>query len=182
MKPIWPLMSEHRLIERMVKLLDKELQSMKKTSSVKTNIISLGTDFFKIYADRTHHGKEEDILFKELSTKQLSTTENQMMECLIQEHIWARQAVTRLIDANSRYIRGDTTAMKEMVYELEKLVKFYPLHIEKEDRHFFVPVMAYFSETEQRSMLERFWDFDRKIIHEKYKKVVEEMEWIGQCQ
>ncbi len=176
MKPIGPLMTEHRLIERMVRLLDKELQNMKKTSSVKTNFISIGTDFFRIYADRTHHGKEEDILFRKLSKKRLSTTENQMMERLIQEHIWARQAVTRLVAANSRYIHGDTAALKEMVYELEKLVKFYPLHIEKEDKHFFIPVMAYFSKTEQRAMLDEFWEFDRKIIHEKYKKVVEEIE------
>ncbi len=176
MKPIGPLMTEHRLIERMVRLLDKELQNMKKTSNVKTNLISIGADFFKTYADRTHHGKEEDILFKELSTKRLSTTENQMMERLIQEHIWARQAVAKLSAANSRYIHGDTAATEEMVYELEKLVKFYPLHIEKEDKHFFVPVMAYFSETEQRTMLEAFWEFDRKIIHEKYKNVVEQIE------
>ncbi len=179
MRPIGPLMTEHRLIERMVRLLGKELQNMKKTSNIKTDLICIGTDFFRIYADRTHHGKEEDILFKELSAKRLSTTENQMMERLIQEHIWARAAVARLFAANSRYIHGDTTVIKEMVYELEKLVKFYPLHIEKEDKHFFVPVMAYFSETEQRAMLDEFWEFDRKIIHEKYKKVVEEIEKTG---
>lgn len=179
MKPIGPLMTEHRLIERMIRLLGKEFRNMKNLSNVKTNVISIGVDFFRIYADRTHHGKEEYILFKELSTKRLSTTENKMMERLIQEHIWARQAVTKLFAANSRYIHGDMTAMEEMIYELEKLVKFYPLHIEKEDKHFFVPVMAYFSETEQRAMLEKFWEFDRKIIHEKYKNVVEEIEKAG---
>ena len=176
MKPIGPLMTEHRLIERMVRLLDKELQNMKQASGVKTDVISIGTDFFRIYADRTHHGKEEDILFRELSKKRLSAEEKQMMERLIQEHIWARQAVTKLCAANSRYIQGDREALNVMVYELEKIVKFYPLHIEKEDKHFFIPVMAYFSEAEQQAMLEEFWEFDRKVIHEKYKKVVEERE------
>ena len=76
-----------------------------------------------------------------------------MMERLIQKHIWARQAVTKLFAANSRYIHGDTAALKEMIYELEKLVEFYPLHIEKEDKCSFIPVMAYFSGTEQRAML-----------------------------
>jgi hemerythrin-like domain-containing protein len=172
-------MKEHRLIERMVRLLGKEWQNMKDTSNVETNLISIGTDFFRIYADRTHHGKEEDILFKKLSTKRLSTEENEMMERLIQEHIWARQAITKLSVANNRYIHGDTEALKEMVYELEKIIKFYPLHIEKEDKHFFVPVMAYFSEAEQQAMLEEFWEFDRQLIHEKYKKVVEEIEKTG---
>ncbi len=176
MKPIGPLMTEHRLIERMVRLLEKELRNMVENSNVKTNLITIGTDFFRTYADRTHHGKEEDILFKQLSTKQLSATENEMMERLIQEHIWARQAVKKLSAANSRYISGDAEAMKDMIYELAKIVEFYPLHIEKEDKHFFVPVMAYFSETQQQAMLDEFWEFDRKIIHEKYTSIVHEIE------
>ena len=63
-----------------------------------------------------------------------------------------------------------------MIYEIEKLVKFYPLHIEKEDKHFFIPVMNYFSTKEQSVMLEKFWVFDRNMIHEKYRKIVEENE------
>lgn len=63
-----------------------------------------------------------------------------------------------------------------MMYELEKLVKFYPVHIEKEDKHFFIPIMQYFSDAEQSAMLEEFWVFDKGMIHEKYKRVVEENE------
>jgi hypothetical protein len=36
--------------------------------------------------------------------------------------------------------------------------------------------MYYFSEEEQQAMLAEFWEFDRKMIHEKYKKVVEQAE------
>ena len=64
MKPIGPLMWEHRLIERMVKLLKKELIKIKEIDKVDTNFILIVVDFFRTYADRTHHGKEEDILFK----------------------------------------------------------------------------------------------------------------------
>ena len=52
-----------------------------------------------------------------------------------------------------------------MLYEVEKLVKFYPMHIEKEDKHFFISVMNYFSAKEQSAMLEQFWVFDRNMIH-----------------
>ena len=46
MKPIGPLMIEHRLIERMVKLLAAELENIKKTSDVNTSLINAGVDFF----------------------------------------------------------------------------------------------------------------------------------------
>ena len=176
MKPIGPLMIEHRLIERFVKLLSAELENMKRTSDVKTSFINVGVDFFRTYADRTHHGKEEEILFRELTQKQLSVGDKTMMQRLTQEHIWARQAVSKLFTANSRYIKGDKDVLKDMIYELEKIVKFYPLHIEKEDKSFFIPVMKYFSEKEQSAMLDEFWEFDRGMIHEKYKGVVEEKE------
>jgi hemerythrin-like domain-containing protein len=163
MKPIGQLMTEHRLIERMVRLLDKELQSTKKTSNTKTNLISIGVDFRRIYADRTHHGKEEDILFKELSTKRLSAKENQMLERLIQEHIWARQAVTKLFAANSRYIHGDTMAMEEMVYEPEKLVRLYPLHIEKEDKHFLCLLWPTFQRLSSEPFLRSFGNLTENL-------------------
>lgn len=179
MKPIGPLMIEHRLIERMVGLLDAELRKMKSTGEVDTHLVSVGIDFLRTYADKTHHGKEEDILFKELAGKSLSDEEQRTMQRLIQEHIWARQTVGKLAAANGRCRRGETAALQTMIYELGKIVEFYPRHIEKEDKHFFIPVMDYFSGAEQQAMLDRFWEFDRKMIHEKYRRVVEEEEAIS---
>ena len=180
MKPIGPLMIEHRLIERMVALLGGVLETMKKKMEVNTDLINAGVDFFRTYADRTHHGKEEEIFFRDLSMKELSAEARKMMERLIQEHIWARQAVMKLAAANTRYVRGDRDALKDATYELEKLVKFYPIHIEKEDKEFFLPVMKYFSVQEQNAMLEEFWKFDQSMIHEKYRKMVKEEEMAQQ--
>jgi hemerythrin-like domain-containing protein len=176
MKPIGPLMIEHRLIERMVKILATELGNIKKASDANASLINTGVDFFHTYADRTHPGKEEEILFRELTTKQLSVEDNEMVQRLLQEHVWARQAVSKLSAANGRFIEGDEDALKVMIYEIEKLVKFYPMHIEKEDKHFFIPAMDYFSKKEQSAMLDEFWLFDRNMIHEKYQKIVEENE------
>ena len=176
MKPIGPLMIEHRLIERMVSLLSQALETMKKTNQVNAVFISTGVEFFRTYADRTHHGKEEEIFFRDLSMKEMSSEDKSMMERLIQEHIWARQAVTKLAAAHGRYVSGDRDALKAMIYELEKIVTFYPIHIEKEDKEFFLPVMRYFSKQEQQAMLDEFWKFDQSMIHEKYRTMVEEEE------
>jgi hemerythrin-like domain-containing protein len=137
MKPIGPLMIEHRLIERMVFLLSGALETMKKTNAVNTGFISAGVDFFRTYADRTHHGKEEEILFRDLSMKGLSAEDSKMMERLIQEHIWARQAVTKLAAAHGRYVRGDRDALTDMIYELEKIVTFIPSISRRKIRIFF---------------------------------------------
>ena len=43
---------------------------------------------------------------------------------------------------------------------METLIKRYPVHIEKEDKHFFIPSMEYLSMQEQTAMLEEFREFD----------------------
>lgn len=87
MKPIGPLMREHRLIERMVNILNLKLIEMQKSHKVDIDFVHIAIDFFRVYADRTHHGKEEDILFKELAQKPLAVKDKETMNQLIQEHI-----------------------------------------------------------------------------------------------
>ncbi len=177
MKPIGPLMREHRLIERMVALLKGELARIKKEGEVDRLFIEKAVDFFRTYADRTHHGKEEDILFKALNEKKLSAEHRKIMDELVDEHVEARKTVGSLSESNGRYESGRSEAvLGEIVQCLEKLVKLYPEHIEKEDKHFFYPISDYFNREEQDDMLGEFWEFDRMMIHEKYRKLVEGLE------
>jgi len=71
MKPRGPLMIEHRLIEKMLHITSKELALIKKNKKVNSIFIDTFVDFIRIYADRTHHGKEEDILFTALGYKDM---------------------------------------------------------------------------------------------------------------
>ena len=137
MKPIGPLMREHRLIERMVKILEKELIKIKKTNGLNTNLVASGVDFFRTYADRTHHGKEEDILFRELAKKELTKEHKNIMNRLLEDHVFARKTVGALNEANTSVIKGNKGSIKEIISNLEKLVKLYPKHIYVEDKEFF---------------------------------------------
>ena len=86
MKPRGLLMIEHRLIEKMIALIRKEILKIKETNKVDVVFIDTAVDFIKIYADKTHHGKEEDILFVELSKKNLDPDHYRIMEELEDEH------------------------------------------------------------------------------------------------
>ncbi|MFX0144462.1 MAG: hemerythrin domain-containing protein, partial [Candidatus Hodarchaeota archaeon] len=138
--------------------------------------IDIAVDFIRMYADRTHHGKEEDILFRDLDKKELSPNHMKIMDELVEEHIWARNTVGKLVDAKNQYVNGDVKFIDDIVNLMKELVEFYPKHIEKEDKHFFIPVMKYFDVEEQKDMLLEFWDFDKTLIHEKYQKVVENLQ------
>jgi hemerythrin-like domain-containing protein len=171
-----PLMIEHRLIERMIALLARVQERIETKNEVDPFLVDAAVDFIHIYADRTHHGKEEDILFKILETKELSPPDRLLMTELIQEHVLGRKTTRELVEANARYRDGDTTALAAIADSLGTLVNFYPKHIEKEDKVFFPAYMAYLSQEEDHEILNAFWEFDRKMIHEKYGAVVEQLE------
>jgi len=167
-----PLMIEHRLIERMLSVVQRTLERAGQAQSIDPYFVDAAVDFIRVYADRTHHGKEEDILFRDLLKKDLSQADRRVMNELIEEHVFGRNTTKALVKANTRYRQGDGAALAEVISHLETLVGFYPRHIRKEDRVFFPAVRAYLAEEEEQAMIAEFWEFDRKMIHDKYKAVV----------
>jgi len=166
-------MIEHRLIERMIAFIKDALVQIQSTGKVDPLFVDTAVDFVGMYADRTHHGKEEDILFRDLDERPLSANDRRVMNELIEEHIFGRQTTKALVDANNCYRIGDETALAVIAEKLKTLVDFYPKHIDKEDKMFFPASRAYFTDEEDQAMLAEFWEFDRRMIHEKYKSVVE---------
>jgi hemerythrin-like domain-containing protein len=169
-------MIEHRLIERMIALIKDVLVQIQSLGKVDPLFVDMAVDFIRVYADRTHHGKEEDILFRDLDKRSLSTDDRRVMNELVQEHVFGRKTTKALIDANTRYRNGDETALASIADKLQTLVDFYPKHIEKEDKVFFPACRVYFTDDEDQAMLAEFLEFDRKMIHEKYKAMVEGLE------
>src|SRR3990172_3977597 len=98
--PIDALMQEHRLIERMISQMQKELARMEETNDVNSKFVDVTVDFIKVYADRCHHGKEEGILFREMNSKRMSSEHVAMMRELINEHVYARKTTSTLAKAN----------------------------------------------------------------------------------
>ncbi len=70
---------------------------------------------------------------------------------------------------------GDLSALADIAEELQTLADFYPKHIEKGDKVFFPASRVYFTDEEDQAMLAEFWEFDRKLIYEKYKALVESL-------
>jgi len=175
MKPIGPLMREHRLIERMIAVISSDVISADRWKNQNHIFLDPVIDFLRTYADRTHHGKEENILFQKLVLKDLIPEHKRIMHELVQEHQIARRTVDSLVAARERYSHGEQRAIGDIQVLTRKLIDLYPPHIDKEDHHFFYPSMEYFSKDEQNAMLEEFMEFDRSMIHEKYQRLVEEL-------
>jgi hemerythrin-like domain-containing protein len=168
-------MREHRLIEKMINAFMRHIDKVEVSKKVNPVVIDMAVGFVRTCADRTHHGKEEEILFRDLAQKNLTPELKKIMQELLDEHMWGRKTTGMLVAAKEKYLQqGDERKLSEIIDLARQLGGFYPKHIEKEDKQFFYPCQEYFNKDEQGKMLAEFWEFDRKMIHEKYNKVVEE--------
>jgi hemerythrin-like domain-containing protein len=164
-------MSEHRVIERMIRSMRRELDSIGSGYSPDYLFLLDAVDFLQNYADRCHHGKEEGILFRELSKKQLSPELAGIMAELIEEHKAARANVRRLQEAVRSGING-APRPEDLRESMAALIDSYPKHIQKEDKRFFIPAMGYFSEQEQAAMLAESERFETGLLHQIYHEMV----------
>lgn len=179
MKPRGPLMIEHRLIEKMLEVVKNQISFIDRENSIDPVFIDAAVDFIRTYADRTHHGKEEDIMFRELAKKSMALEDEKVMRELVDDHKYARQVVGELVQAKEQFLEGRQQALLAIREKLIVLAEFYPAHITKEDKVFFPNSEKYLSQKEQSIMLQEFWEFDQRMIHDKYRSVVEHLRLVG---
>jgi hemerythrin-like domain-containing protein len=174
MNPIGVLTGEHLLIARMVDLIETELEKIGQGKKADLIFIDGAIDFAKNYADLCHHGKEESILFENLSMKRLLPEHKKLMDELVLEHIQNRRIINSLEMARDRYLKGDSDAVGPILTNCKTLAEFYPGHMTKEEKGFFAFSMEYFSRREQEEMTKEFWEFDKDLLLAKYLKFMDQ--------
>ena len=176
MKPIGVLMREHRIIEHMLTLLGKENDAMKASGKIHMDFLTTAIDFFKMYSDKIHHGKEEDILFRRLSAKPLSIEHRRTISQLMEDHRTTRLYIRMLDGARDHFIHNSPGAILEIIGTVERILLLYATHIETEDKHFFYPSMDYFSDEEQALMIQDLFEYDKTLNKDKYESMVKQFE------
>jgi len=119
--PMKKLVDEHVLIKRWITLIPQVLELLNVESPEDLRIISEGADFIRSYADKFHHAKEEDILFKYFD-------ENlDVLRTMLKDHTKARSHVKALIEAVEKKDK------KGIVEHLNAYRELLTEHIKKED-------------------------------------------------
>lgn len=105
----------------------------------------------------------------------MNIDDKKMMQDLLNDHIISRKVVGELVAANKIYVTGDLASIGVIIDKLSFLLNLYPDHISKEDKVFFQNTEKYFSDEELDIMLDDFKEFDRRMIHEKYRRLYESL-------
>ncbi len=128
------LMEEHQNILKFTEVLRRICGSIIEGGEVPDKDLRDGILFIRNYSDAHHHGKEEEILFADMTRELGRIGENLIRHGMMVEHDLARLHVTELEQALDRYAKAPTKEDKvEIIGHAMSYANLLKRHTEKED-------------------------------------------------
>lgn len=133
MKSMEILKSEHRTIKNALdKIEEKAIEML--SGEIDEKFIRDSIYFIRTYADRHHHGKEEEILFKYMVEELGPTAEKLVRNGMLVEHDLGRFYILEAENALDEYMEEASDALRlKLVTNLMSYVYLLRRHIDKED-------------------------------------------------
>lgn len=182
MKLTQELVEEHKLIKRMINILESAVKKLEKGETVDLVMFEEAADFIRNFADKFHHAKEEEILFKEAVKKGMPEKDSPI-EAMLIEHDQGRNFVKGIIKATDRVKNGNKKAAKEIIENTKGYIELLKEHIDKEDNILYPLTERMFTENEKDKLLDRFKEANQKKGGEttvkKYRDMVIDFETKG---
>jgi len=155
-KALEVLYSEHEIIKSVINYREK-LTALSKSDSVKyKNIITGLIGFFRNYADKFHHYKEEKLLFP-LMCKKNEILKDSIIEEMLDNHQNFRKLVKSIESA------VESGNYEESSRLLNQYTEMLLDHIAVEDDELFQMAETLFEEGEMEKMYYDFQDIDREL-------------------
>ncbi|WP_309492787.1 hemerythrin domain-containing protein [Candidatus Hecatella orcuttiae] len=173
------LKEEHRMIKRMLKVLTAAAQKLEGGEEVSPAVFEEVIDFIRTFADRCHHGKEEQTLFPVLERRGLPR-EGGPTGTMRMEHERGREFVKAMAQAVERYRGGDEEAKHAIVANARGYVDLLTQHISKEDDVLYPLAEQVLGKKEHVELLEKFEEVEKTMVgegkHQQYIKLLERLE------
>lgn len=133
LQPTSELRSEHRVIERVLRVLGKLIS---REDSFEADALRECVAFFRLFADACHHGKEEDMLFPALERGGMPR-ESGPIAVMLHEHSIGRRLVSAMADTLATAESGDQAARVKFRVVAKEYIQMLTGHIWKEDNVLF---------------------------------------------
>jgi hemerythrin-like domain-containing protein len=181
MKPTEVMKEEHDGIKVMLSILEEICKKLDGNHHVDPAHLSDIVEFFKNFADKCHHGKEEDLLFTELQNYDLGEAK-ELVDELLKEHEQGREYVRNMSGGVDVYRGAGGEKPTGFIEQGRKYVEFLREHIRKEDDILWPVVDAKLGEEAQAKLVDEFEKFEVEKIgagkHDEYHELIHTFEKI----
>jgi hemerythrin-like domain-containing protein len=162
-QPTQILRDEHEIILRGLDLLADFSEKLNDGVPVAPDKLDSIIEFFRLYADKTHHGKEEALLFPAMVAKGFSY-ETGPIHCMMADHEQNRTLTRAMIAEISGMRAGDSRAPLRFAEAAHRYIQGLREHIQKENMVLFNMAEQVLLPSEEPSLLAQFHEVDNKEI------------------
>ncbi len=178
MKPTEALKNEHRVIEQVLDCLEAMARQAESQGKLDGPAARKALDFFRNFADRCHHGKEEQHLFPAMEARGFARDQGPT-GVMLHEHELGRRLLGELASAVDGAEAGAPEPIQRFAARAFEYISLLREHIWKEDNRLFVMADRVLSPEEQERLLGSFQhaeDHDMEPgAHEKYLALAHEL-------
>ncbi|MFZ0944559.1 MAG: hemerythrin domain-containing protein [Syntrophobacteraceae bacterium] len=163
MNPRDALREEHGAIMKMLATLHRFIAEVADLKEADTKDLKALIEFFEIYVDRCHHGKEEQVLFPALSRVRTAGIDS-LINSLMEDHREAR-TIMEQIESNAVTLHSCSEADRyEFRERVDRYVDLVRKHIRKENSELLPLIEERLSETERLQMAGQFRDLEKTTL------------------
>ncbi len=179
MRPTEQLKAEHEGIRLMLKILDKVCGKLESAQGFNQEHFSKIIEFLKIFVDKCHHGKEEDLLLPAMVE---AGAPKGVIIFTLMEHKEGRGYVKGMSEAFDRLKTAESKASKKIVENGNNYINFLVKHIDKEESILFPMADKVLSPPKQDDLSEKFEKLEVDRIgfgkHEEFHKLLHQLKEI----
>lgn len=180
MNAIEELKTEHEAVRLTLRILNRIGLEIEKTGKV-ANPAHLEQlfEFFSLFVDRCHHGKEEDLLFPAMEAVGISR-QGGPIGVMLDEHRQGREHVMKMKGALAQYMDGRPEAARTLLKHARAYGELLNYHIDKENDVLFPMAVRHLSETKLAQLKKGFDHIETDKIgpgkHEAFHRMLDVLE------
>jgi len=178
MKPTEELIREHKAIKMMLGIMGKIAENIQNGKEVEVKDVKDIVNFLRIFADKCHHGKEENILFPALLATGIPS-ENGPIGVMLYEHTQGRTYIQEMNDGAEDWENHDAASAQSIANAMLNYSTLMQTHILKEENVLFVLANQRLSVPKQEEILAKFGQIEEEVvghgIHEKFHQLLDQL-------
>ena len=169
------LIKEHEGILFGLKILEKMVNMVKENKKLEIKDVKDIINFFKLFADKCHHGKEEGILFPSMEKSGIQN-KNGPIGQMLAEHTEGRNYISEMTES----LNNDSLKVENFIHGATNYIRLLQSHIIKENTILFPLGDKKIPITEQNQLLIAFENHEEKVMgkgtHEKLHEMLHDFE------
>jgi len=178
MKGTLDLKQEHGRIKLILRILEKICEKLDAGENVESEHLDMAIAFIQGFADKCHHGKEEDVLFPIMKEAGVRGAED-LIRVLLIEHSMGREYVRAIAEAVNAYKSNDIEAPARISQNAMKYVRLLDPHIDNENSTLFPMADNSLSEAKQAEIVDGFVRIETDVIgvdmHEDFQRMLDDL-------